>query len=230
MDPRRVATRWSRSTGGIRPRCRGDTLTMLRMALFVLHEQRPYLAEHPGAIDAYEAGLTFWKRHYGKQPIRSVPSHLAAGPAAPGRSSCAWSLALAVGGEPRALLEPRRSGVTWSARVHAATSQGCSRWRRRARDSWHRRAPARGNRLSRAAGLPRLAGSDRPLQAERDRRVLAVLQPLLLAGAFTLFGKWAVSAPPAFLRSRDVRALLPRRSSHHPSSPPRTASSRVRIS
>ena len=148
-----------------------DTLTMLRMALFVLHEQRPYLAEHPGAIDAYEAGLVFWKRHYGKQPIRSVPSHLAAGPlrqaGAPAhgrsRSRGRWRAA----GTARA----RRSGVTWSARAHAATSQRRSRWLLRP-DSWHRRAPARGNRLSRAAGLPRLAGSDRPLQAERDRRVL----------------------------------------------------------
>ena len=85
-----------------------DTLTMLRMAL-VLHEQRPYLAEHPGAIDAYEAGLTFWKRHYGKQLIRSVPSHLAAGRLRQAGSSCAWSLALAVGGEPRAPL--RLAGV-----------------------------------------------------------------------------------------------------------------------
>ena len=47
-----------------------DMLNMLRMALFVLHEQRPYLAEHPGAIEAYEAGLVFWKRHYGKQLMR----------------------------------------------------------------------------------------------------------------------------------------------------------------
>jgi glycosyltransferase involved in cell wall biosynthesis len=82
-----------------------DTLNMLRMALFVLHEQRPYLAEHPGAIEAYEAGLTFWKRHYGKQLIRSVPSHLAAGRLRQAGSSCAWSLALAVGGVPRAQLE-----------------------------------------------------------------------------------------------------------------------------
>jgi glycosyltransferase involved in cell wall biosynthesis len=82
-----------------------DTLTMLRMALFVLHAQRPYLAEHPGAIEAYEAGLIFWKRHYGKQLIRSVPSHLAAGRLRQAGSSCAWSLALAVGGVPRAQLE-----------------------------------------------------------------------------------------------------------------------------
>ena len=33
-----------------------DMLNMLRMALFVLHEQRPYLAEHPGAIEAYGPG------------------------------------------------------------------------------------------------------------------------------------------------------------------------------
>ena len=77
--------RSSPSTGGIRRRCPGDTLNMLRMALFVLHEQRPYLAEHPGATEAYEAGLTFWKRHYGKQLIRDVPGHLAAGRLTPGR-------------------------------------------------------------------------------------------------------------------------------------------------
>jgi glycosyltransferase involved in cell wall biosynthesis len=82
-----------------------DTLNMLRMALFVLREQRRYLSEHPGAIEAYEAGLTFWKRHYGKQLMRSVPSHLAAGRLRQAGSSCAWSLALAVGGEPRAALE-----------------------------------------------------------------------------------------------------------------------------
>ena len=34
-----------------------DMLNMLRMALFVLREQRPYLAEHPGATEAYEEGL-----------------------------------------------------------------------------------------------------------------------------------------------------------------------------
>ena len=79
-----------------------DMLNMLRMALFVLHEQRPYLAEHPGAIEAYEAGLVFWKRHYGKQLMRSVPSHLAAGRLRQAGSACLWPLALAVGGEPRA--------------------------------------------------------------------------------------------------------------------------------
>jgi glycosyltransferase involved in cell wall biosynthesis len=79
-----------------------DMLNMLRMALFVLHEQRPYLAERPGAIEAYEAGLVFWKRHYGKQLMRSVPSHLAAGRLRQAGSACLWPLALAVGGEPRA--------------------------------------------------------------------------------------------------------------------------------
>jgi glycosyltransferase involved in cell wall biosynthesis len=79
-----------------------DMLNMLRMALFVLHEQRPHLAEHPDATEAYEAGLTFWKRHYGKQLIRSVPSHLAAGRLRQAASACLWPLALAVGGEPRA--------------------------------------------------------------------------------------------------------------------------------
>ncbi len=79
-----------------------DMLNMLRMALFVLHEQRPYLAGHPGAAEAYEEGLTFWKRHYGKQLIRSVPSHLAAGRLRKAGSACLWPVALAVGGEPRA--------------------------------------------------------------------------------------------------------------------------------
>jgi len=79
-----------------------DLLNMLRMALFVLHEQRPYLAERPGATEAYEEGLTFWKRHYGKQLIRSVPSHLAAGRLGQAGSACLWPVALAVGGEPRA--------------------------------------------------------------------------------------------------------------------------------
>jgi hypothetical protein len=79
-----------------------DTLNMLRMALFVLHEQGPYLGEHPGAIEAYEAGRTFWKRHYGQQMIRDVPGHLAAGRLIQAGSSCLWPLALAVGGEPRA--------------------------------------------------------------------------------------------------------------------------------
>jgi glycosyltransferase involved in cell wall biosynthesis len=79
-----------------------DMLNMLRMALFVLREQRPYLAAHAGATDAYEEGLTFWKRHYGKQLIRSVPSHLAAGRLRQAGSACLWPVALAVGGEPRA--------------------------------------------------------------------------------------------------------------------------------
>jgi glycosyltransferase involved in cell wall biosynthesis len=79
-----------------------DMLNMLRMALFVLREQRPYLDEHPGAIDAYEDGLVFWKRHYGKQLIRSVPSHLAAGRLRQAVCACLWPVALAVGGEPRA--------------------------------------------------------------------------------------------------------------------------------
>jgi glycosyltransferase involved in cell wall biosynthesis len=79
-----------------------DMLNMLRMALFVLREQRPYLAEHPGATEAYEEGLTFWKRHYGKQLIRSVPSHLAAGRLRKAGSACLWPVALAVGGEPHA--------------------------------------------------------------------------------------------------------------------------------
>jgi glycosyltransferase involved in cell wall biosynthesis len=86
-----------------------DTLNMLRMALFVLHEQRPYLAKHPGAIEAYHAGLAFWKRHYGKQLIQDVPGHLAAGRLLQAGSSCLWPLALAVGGEPRAPL--RLAGV-----------------------------------------------------------------------------------------------------------------------
>ena len=71
-----------------------DMLNMLRMALFVLREQRPYLAEHPGATEAYEEGLTFWKRHYGKQLIRSVPSHLAAGRLRKAGSACLWPVAL----------------------------------------------------------------------------------------------------------------------------------------
>jgi glycosyltransferase involved in cell wall biosynthesis len=79
-----------------------DTLNMLRMALFVLREQRPYLAGHPGAAEAYKEGLTFWKRHYGKQLIRSVPSHLAAGRLRQAGSACLWPVALAIGGEPRA--------------------------------------------------------------------------------------------------------------------------------
>ena len=79
-----------------------DMLNMLRMALFVLREQRPYLAELPGATEAYEEGLTFWKRHYGKQLIRSVPSHLAAGRLRKAGSACLWPVALAVGGEPHA--------------------------------------------------------------------------------------------------------------------------------
>ena len=49
LSGRSAMTRSSPSTGGIRRRCPCDTLNMLRMALFVLHEQRPYLAEHPGA-------------------------------------------------------------------------------------------------------------------------------------------------------------------------------------
>ena len=82
----------------------GDTLNMLRMALFVLHEQRSYLTEHPGALEAYQAGLTFWKRHYGQQLIRDVPGHLASGRLIRAGSSCLWPLALALGGEPRAPL------------------------------------------------------------------------------------------------------------------------------
>ena len=85
-------------------RLSGDTLNMLRMALFVLHEQRSYLTEHPGALEAYQAGLTFWKRHYGQQLIRDVPGHLASGRLIRAGSSCLWPLALALGGEPRAPL------------------------------------------------------------------------------------------------------------------------------
>jgi glycosyltransferase involved in cell wall biosynthesis len=81
-----------------------DMLNMLRMSLFVLREQRPYLAGHPDATEAYEAGLTFWKRHFSKQLIRSVPSHLAAGRLGQAGSACLWPFALAVGGEPRASL------------------------------------------------------------------------------------------------------------------------------
>jgi glycosyltransferase involved in cell wall biosynthesis len=79
-----------------------DMVNMLRMALFVLRQQRPHLAGHPGATEAYEEGLTFWKRHYGKQLIRSVPSHLAAGRLRQAGRACLWPVALAVGGEPRA--------------------------------------------------------------------------------------------------------------------------------
>lgn len=82
----------------------GDTLNMLRMALFVLHEQRSYVMEHPGRFEAYQAGLTFWKRHYGQQLIRDVPGHLAAGRLTRAGSSCLWPIALALGGEPRAPL------------------------------------------------------------------------------------------------------------------------------
>jgi hypothetical protein len=81
-----------------------DTLNMLRMALFVLHEQRSHLTEHPGALEAYQEGLTFWKRHYGQQLIRDVPGHLASGRLIRAGSSCLWPLALALGGEPRAPL------------------------------------------------------------------------------------------------------------------------------
>jgi glycosyltransferase involved in cell wall biosynthesis len=81
-----------------------DMLNMLRMSLFVLREQHPYLAGHPDATEAYEAGLTFWKRHFAKQLIRSVPSHLAAGRLGQAVSACLWPFALAVGGEPRASL------------------------------------------------------------------------------------------------------------------------------
>jgi glycosyltransferase involved in cell wall biosynthesis len=79
-----------------------DTLNMLRLALFVLHEQRPHLARHPGAFEAYQEGLTFWKIHYSKQLIRDVPGHLAARRLRQASSSCLWPLALAVGAEPRA--------------------------------------------------------------------------------------------------------------------------------
>jgi hypothetical protein len=79
-----------------------DMVNMLRMALFVLREQRPHLAGHRGATEAYEEGRAFWKRHYGKRLIRSAPSHLAAGRLRKAGSACLWPVALAVGGEPRA--------------------------------------------------------------------------------------------------------------------------------
>jgi glycosyltransferase involved in cell wall biosynthesis len=79
-----------------------DILNMLRMTLFVLRGQRPYLAGHAGASEAYEEGVTFWKRHYGKQLIRSVPSHVAAGRLRQAGGACLWPVALAIGGEPRA--------------------------------------------------------------------------------------------------------------------------------
>lgn len=86
-----------------------DALNMLRMALFVLREQRPFLAERPGATEAFQEGLVFWKRHYGKQLIRDVPGHLAAGRLLKAGSACLWPLALAVGGEPRAPRQPFRA-------------------------------------------------------------------------------------------------------------------------
>jgi hypothetical protein len=79
-----------------------DMVNMLRMALFVLREQRPHLAGHPGAAEAYEEGRAFWKRHYGTRLIRSAPSHLAAGRLRKAGSACLWPVALAAGGEPRA--------------------------------------------------------------------------------------------------------------------------------
>jgi len=79
-----------------------DALNMLRMALFVLHEQRPYLDEHPGAAEAYRTGLTFWRHHYAKQLIRDVPGHVASGRLRRAGSSCLWGFALAVGREPPA--------------------------------------------------------------------------------------------------------------------------------
>jgi glycosyltransferase involved in cell wall biosynthesis len=81
-----------------------NTLNMLRMAIFVLHEQRPYLGEHAGATEAYRAGLAFWKRHYGKQLMQDVRADVAAGRLAQACSSCAWWLALAAGAKPRAPL------------------------------------------------------------------------------------------------------------------------------
>jgi glycosyltransferase involved in cell wall biosynthesis len=81
-----------------------NTLNMLRMAILVLHEQRPYLGEHPGATEAYRAGLAFWKVHYGKQLIQDVRADVAAGRLRQACSSCAWWLALAAGIEPRAPL------------------------------------------------------------------------------------------------------------------------------
>jgi glycosyltransferase involved in cell wall biosynthesis len=81
-----------------------NTLNMMRMAILVLHEQRPYLGEHPGATAAYRAGLAFWKVHYGKQLIQDVRADVAAGRLRQACSSCAWWLALAAGAEPRAPL------------------------------------------------------------------------------------------------------------------------------
>jgi glycosyltransferase involved in cell wall biosynthesis len=78
-----------------------NTLNMLRMAIFVLHKQRPYLGEHPGATEAYRAGLAFWKFHYGKQLIQDVRADVAAGRLRKAFSSCAWWLALAAGAKPR---------------------------------------------------------------------------------------------------------------------------------
>ena len=78
-----------------------NTLNMLRMAIFVLHQQRPYLGEHPGATEAYRAGLAFWKLHYGKQLTRDVRADIAAGRLRQACSSCAWWLALAAGAKPR---------------------------------------------------------------------------------------------------------------------------------
>jgi glycosyltransferase involved in cell wall biosynthesis len=78
-----------------------NTLNMLRMAIFILQEQRPFLREHPGAPEAYRAGLAFWKLHYGKQLIRDVRADVAAGRFRRACSSCAWWLALAAGARPR---------------------------------------------------------------------------------------------------------------------------------
>jgi hypothetical protein len=84
-----------------------NTLNMLRMALFVLDQQRPHLAQHPGAMEAYRAGVTFWKHYYGEQLIKDVRDHVAGRRMRQAAGSSACLLALALGGRPRA---PRRLG------------------------------------------------------------------------------------------------------------------------
>jgi hypothetical protein len=80
---------------------------MLWTALFVLDQQRPRLPQHPGAMGAYRAAVTFWKHHHGEQLIKDVRDHLAGRRMRQAAGSSAWLLALAVGGRPRA---PRRLG------------------------------------------------------------------------------------------------------------------------
>ena len=89
----------------------GDTLNMLRMALFVLHEQRSYLTEHPGALEAYRRDSLSGSATTASSYRRCAgPSRLRA--ADPGRQFLSMATRARTRWRAAGAAQPRRSGVT----------------------------------------------------------------------------------------------------------------------